>query len=137
MAVFVPSDQKMRELLEESRRIAVVGLSDKPDRDSYRVARYLQENGYEIIPVNPNIDQVLGVKAAASLEEIDGTVDIVDVFRKSEDVLPIAEAAVKIGAACLWLQLGVINDEAAKLAQDAGLEVVMDRCIKVEHARLV
>jgi len=134
--MFVPSDERMRQVLEDAKRIAVVGLSNKPERDSYRVAAYLQAQGYEIIPVNPMIDEVLGQKAVASLKDIEGEVDIVDVFRRSEEVPAIVDEAIAIGAKALWLQLGVIHEEAAQKAEDHGMDVIMDRCIKVEHARL-
>ncbi len=134
--LFVPSDERMRQVLEDAKRIAVVGLSNKPERDSYRVAQYLQEQGYEIIPVNPMVDEVLGQKAVASLKEIEGEVDIVDVFRRSEEIPGVVDDAIAIGAKAIWLQLGVIHEEAAQKAVDQGLDVIMDRCIKVEHARL-
>jgi len=130
------TDSEKSDLLERAQRIAVVGLSDKPDRDSYRVAAYLQRAGYEVIPVNPAVDTVLGVKAYKSLSEIPGQVDIVDVFRRSEAVPPIAHEAIRIGAKALWLQLGVMHEESAAKAKAAGLVVVQDECIKVEHARL-
>ncbi|OUM89331.1 MAG: CoA-binding protein [Bacillus thermozeamaize] len=134
--LFVPSDERMRQVLEDAKRIAVVGLSNKPERDSYQVAKYLQEQGYEIIPVNPTVDEVLGQKAVASLKEIEGEVDIVDVFRRSEEVPAVVDDAIAIGAKAIWLQLGVIHEEAAQKAEAHGLDVIMDRCIKVEHARL-
>jgi len=134
--LFVPSDERMRQVLEDAKRIAVVGLSNKPERDSYQVAKYLQEQGYEIIPVNPMVDEVLGQKAVASLKEIEGEVDIVDVFRRSEEVPAVVDDAIAIGAKAIWLQLGVIHEEAAQKAEAHGLDVIMDRCIKVEHARL-
>jgi len=133
----ITSDQEIKDLIKGSKRIAIVGLSNKPERDSYRVAEYLINNGYEIIPVNPTIDEVLGVKAVASLKEIEGTVDIVDVFRKADQVMPVAEKAVEIGAKAIWFQLGVVNDEAASYASSKGLKVVMDRCIKIEHKKLI
>lgn len=130
------SDNDIKKLIEESKRIAIVGLSDKPDRDSYIVAEYLLRQGKEIIPVNPTIDEVLGLKAVSSLKEIEGPVDLVDVFRRSDQVSPVVEEALSIGTKAVWLQLGVINEEAAKLASEKGLKVVMDRCIKIEHHRL-
>lgn len=133
---FVPSDERMRQVLEDAKRIAVVGLSNKPERASYQVAAYLQSKGYEIIPVNPTIDEVLGQKAVPSLKDIEGEVDIVDVFRRSEEVPAVVDEAIAIGAKALWLQLGVIHEEAAQKAEDHGMDVIMDRCIKVEHARL-
>jgi len=130
------TDQQLKELLEGTKRIAIVGLSNKPDRDSYRVAEYLLNHGYEIVPVNPTIDEVLGQKSVASLEAIEGLVDIVDVFRRADQVLPVAEEAVKIGAKAIWFQLEVVNEEAAQFASEKGLQVVMDKCIKIEHKRL-
>ncbi|MFO7263133.1 MAG: CoA-binding protein [Bacillaceae bacterium G1] len=133
---FVPSDERMRQVLEDAKRIAVVGLSNKPDRPSYQVAAYLQAQGYEIIPVNPMVDEVLGQKAVASLKDVEGEIDIVDVFRRSEEVPAVVDEAIAVGAKALWLQLGVIHEEAAQKAADHGMDVIMDRCIKVEHARL-
>jgi predicted CoA-binding protein len=134
------NDQEIAQLLSTARTIAVVGLSGNPDRPSFGVAQYLQSKGYRIIPVNPTIDSVFGEKSYASLSEIpekvDVKVDIVDVFRRSEFVPALAEEAIAIGARCLWLQLGVIHEEAARRARDAGLLVVMDRCLAVERLRL-
>ncbi len=115
--------------------IAVVGLSPKPDRPSYDVARYLLGQGYKIIPVNPVQEEILGLKCYPNLSAIPEPVDLVDVFRRPEHCPPIAKEAVAIGAKALWLQLGIANDEAARIASDAGLLFVMDRCIKIEHAR--
>jgi uncharacterized protein len=134
------NDQLIAELLSTARTIAVVGLSGNPDRPSFGVAQYLQSKGYRIIPVNPTINSVLGEKCYASVSEIpekaDVKVDIVDVFRRPEFVPALAEEAIAIGARCLWLQLGVIHEEAARRARDAGLLVVMDRCLAVERLRL-
>jgi uncharacterized protein len=132
-----PSDREIRHILETAKTIAIVGVSDKPDRDSYKVANYLQEHGFRIIPVNPTIDSVLDEKSYASVTDIPVQVDIVDVFRKPDAVVPIAQEAIDSGASVLWLQLGVVNQEAADKAEAAGLQVVMDRCIKVEHGRLL
>lgn len=132
-----PSDDKRREILQEAKTIAVVGLSNKPDRTSYMIAEALQRAGYKVIPVNPSIDEVLGEKAVASLTDIKEHVDIVNVFRRSEQVMPVAEEAVQIKAGTFWLQQGIYNEEAAQLAQENGLNVVMDRCIKVDHAILM
>ena len=123
-------------ILRDNRRIAVVGLSGEWHRPSYFAAKYMQEHGYRVFPVNPRYDEILGERCYRSLSEIGEPVDIVDVFRKTEDVLPIAQQAVAIGARCLWQQIGVFNTEAAQLAEAAGLDVVMDRCVKIEHARL-
>ena len=126
----------LRRILRTSRTIAVVGLSAEWHRPSYFAAKYMQEHGYRIVPVNPRYDQVLGERCHATLTTIEIAVDIVDVFRRTEDVLPIAEQAIAIGAKCLWQQIGVKNEAAAALAAAAGLDVVMDRCVKIEHARL-
>ena len=126
----------LRRILRTSRTIAVVGLSADWFRPSYFAAKYMQEHGYRIVPVNPRYETVLGERCHATLETIEVPVDIVDVFRKTEDVLPIAEQAIAIGAKCLWQQIGVKNEQAAALAAKAGLDVVMDRCVKIEHARL-
>ncbi len=133
-----PDAAKIKHLLEESRNVAVVGLSDKPYRTSHAIARALQRVGYKIFPVNPNLTgPVLGEEAYATVEEIPERIDIVDVFRRSEKVPPVARDAVAAGAKVLWLQSGVINEEAASYAEEHGLTVVMDRCIKVDYASLV
>lgn len=132
-----PSDRAIRQILETAKTVAVVGLSDKPDRDSYRVASYLQGHGYRIIPVNPTVDEVLGEKSYASVTDIPEQVDIVDVFRKPDAVLPLVQEAIDAGAGTLWLQLGVVNQEAAAKAEAGGLQVVMDRCMKIEHGKLL
>jgi len=126
----------LRRILKQSRTIAVVGLSANWWRPSFFAAKYMQEHGYRVIPVNPQYQEVLGEKCYASLRDIPEKVDIVDCFRRSQDIGPIAEEAVAIGAKVLWMQLGVINHEAAEKARKAGLDVVMDRCVKIEHARL-
>ena len=126
----------LRRILAENRVIAVVGLSADWFRPSYFAAKYMQEHGYRILPVNPKYDQILGERCYRSLREIPVKVDIVDCFRKTEDILPIARDAIAIGAKVLWQQLGVKNDAAAQLARAAGLDSVMDRCVKIEHARL-
>jgi predicted CoA-binding protein len=123
------------DLLRKSHVIGVVGLSSKKFRPSYGVAEYMQREGYRIIPVNPNETQVLGEKVYARLEDITEHVDIVDIFRRSEFVPPIVEAAIRIGASAVWMQEGVIHEEAAEKARAAGLAVVMDRCILKEHSR--
>jgi uncharacterized protein len=126
----------LRRILRENRVIAVVGLSADWFRPSYFAAKYMLEHGYTIIPVNPKYPEILGQKCYRSLRDIPGKVDIVDVFRKTQDVPPIAEDAIAIGAKVLWQQLGVKNDTAAARARAAGLEAVMDRCVKIEHGRL-
>jgi predicted CoA-binding protein len=133
-----PSVEEIRALLEGSRTVAVVGLSDRPYRTSHSIARALQDFGFKVFPVNPNLGgPVLGEEPYASVEEIGEPVDIVDVFRRSEKVVPTAKDAVAAGAKVLWMQSGVINEEAASYAKRNGLTVVMDRCIMVEYASLV
>ncbi|MBL8517053.1 MAG: CoA-binding protein [Betaproteobacteria bacterium] len=126
----------LRRILKTNRVIAVVGLSANWWRPSYFAAKYMQEHGYRIVPVNPAYQEVLGERCYASLTEIPFQIDMVDCFRKSEDIGPLADEAVAIGAKCLWMQLGVVNAAAAEKARAAGLDVVMDRCVKIEHARL-
>ena len=126
----------LRRILKENHTIAVVGLSANWYRPSYFAAKYLQEHGYRVIPVNPAYEEVLGEKCYPNLESVPDKIDVVDCFRKAEDIPPLAEQAIKIGAKVLWLQLGVIHEEAARQALDAGLDVVMDRCMKIEHGRL-
>ena len=126
----------LRRVLQGNRVIAVVGLSPSWNRPSYFAAKYMLEHGYTVIPVNPSSPEILGQKSYPDLASIPVKVDMVDVFRKAEDAGPIADEAIRIGAGCLWLQLGVINREAAERASAAGLDVVMDRCVKIEYARL-
>ena len=126
----------LRRILAENKVIAVVGLSADWFRPSFFAAKYMQEHGYRIIPVNPKYPEILGAKCYASLKAIPHQVDIVDCFRKSEDILPLAQDAIAIGAKVLWQQLGIENHEADALARAAGLDSVMDCCVKIEHARL-
>ena len=126
----------LRRVLRESRTLAIVGLSADWFRPSYFAAKYMQEHGYRIIPVNPKYDTILGEKCYPSLAAIPEPVDLVDVFRKPADAPAIAAEAVAIGAKTLWLQIGVISDEALEIAENSGLTVVMDRCVKIEYARL-
>ncbi len=132
-----PPDDELRGILERYRHIAVVGLSDKPDRPSHGVASYLQGAGYTIVPVNPTIQQALGIPAVTSLEAVPPPVEIVDVFRRPEDVPPVVEDAIAAGAKVLWLQEGIVNEDAAARARSAGLTVVQDRCMLKEHRRLL
>jgi uncharacterized protein len=133
-----PSTEEIRDLLARSRTVAVVGLSDRPYRTSHSIARALKDFGFRIFPVNPNLrGPVLDEEPYASVEEIPEAVDIVDVFRSSEKVMPTARDAVAAGAKVLWMQSGVINEEAAAYATEHGLTVVMDRCIMVDYASLV
>ncbi len=127
----------MSEILRRSKTIAVVGLSNKRFRPSYGVSEYMQHAGYRIIPVNPAETEVLGEKAYPDLESIPEHIDIVDIFRRSEFVPEVVDAAIRIGANCVWMQEDVVNEEAAAKARNAGLEVVMDRCILKEHRKIV
>ena len=127
---------RLRRLLKDNHTIAVVGLSADWFRPSYFAAKYMQAHGFRVIPVNPKYQEILGEKCYPDLKSIPDKVDIVDVFRKPEDCVPIARDAVAIGAKVLWLQIGVINEEASHIATAGGLEVVMDRCVKIEDARL-
>lgn len=130
-------DVKLRELLKAARTIAIVGLSTDPARPSHRIGKYLQSAGYRVLPVNPQLPEVLGVRAVASLDELEERVDIVDLFRRSEEVGVHVDEAIRIGARTVWMQEGVIDEAAARRAQAAGLNVVMDRCIMAEHRRLL
>lgn len=126
----------IRRILRENKTVAMVGLSANWYRPSYFAAKYLIDHGYRIIPVTPRYEEILGARCYPRLEDIPEPVDIVDCFRRADQILPLAESAVAIKAKVLWLQLGVVNEEAAELATSAGLEVVMDRCMKIEFARL-
>ena len=126
----------LRRILKANKTIAVVGLSANWWRPSFFAAKYLQERGYHVVPVNPQYPEILGEKSYRSLREIPFKVDVVDCFRKSEEIPALADDAIAIGAKVLWMQLGVINQAAAEKAEAAGLEVVMDRCMKIEHGRL-
>jgi predicted CoA-binding protein len=127
---------EIRDILQSARTIAVVGLSDKPFRPSHGVAAYLQAHGYRIIPVNPAVREVLGEKAYARLEDVPEKIDVVDVFRRPENVPEVVDAAIAVGAKVVWMQDGVIHEGAAAKARAAGLRVVMDRCMLREHRRL-
>lgn len=131
----VTTDREFIEILSKCRTVAVVGLSPSPYRASNGVAAYLIRAGYDVIPVNPNYDEVLGRKCYPSLRDIPVPVDMVDVFRNPAHLLPIVEDTIAIGAKVLWLQLGVINDRAIEQARQAGLQIVVDRCLKIEHMR--
>ncbi|CAM3721022.1 CoA-binding protein [Mesobacillus zeae] len=134
MTIINPSREEIGQMLKKAKRIAVIGLSDNPDRTSYMVSEAMQKAGYEIIPVNPKADEILGVKAVASLKDIEGHIDIVNVFRRSEYLPEIAREFAEIDADIFWAQLGVENEEAYKFLKEKGYPVIMDRCIKVEHA---
>jgi uncharacterized protein len=140
------SENQMKDILEKTRTIAVVGLSKDPEKMSYMVSAYMQQQGYRIIPVNPFVDEVLGEKSFKSLQdipiEIQRNLDIVNIFRKADDVPPIVEQAIQLKAdvgrlSVVWMQLGIINEQAAKAAVHAGLIVVMDKCLMLEHQRLI
>ncbi|HXH09816.1 MAG TPA: CoA-binding protein [Alphaproteobacteria bacterium] len=131
-----PADEMIRTILSTPQTIAVVGCSPKPERDSHRIAQLLQRKGHRVIPVNPGQREILGETCYASLKDIRTPVDMVDIFRRSEFVAPIVDDAIAIGAKIVWMQLGVIDEEAAQKAQQAGLTVVMDRCPAIEYRRL-
>jgi predicted CoA-binding protein len=129
--------REIADIVHNYRLVAVVGLSNDPERPSYRVAAYLQQHGYRIIPVNPTCREILGEKCYPSLKDIPFPVDIVDIFRKVDAIPAIVQEAIQIKARAVWMQLGLAEPASAQKARDAGLEVVMDRCLKVEHARLL
>jgi predicted CoA-binding protein len=131
------NDKELKEVLSSARVIAVVGHSDKPHRTSYEIAQYLRRAGYTVYPVNPTLDEIDGQKCYASLSEVPESIDIVDVFRRSEYLPGVVEDAIAAGAKAVWAQLGVHDSQAAERAEQAGLKMVMDRCIKVDHARLM
>jgi hypothetical protein len=126
-------DETIQRILKNTRTIAVVGLSARLERAGYYVPAYLQSQGYRILPVNPNLEQALGEKSYPDLQAVPEPVDLVLLFRRSEEVLPIARQAVQIGAKALWMQTGIVNAEAAQVTRQAGLDVIMDRCMMVEH----
>ena len=129
--------RSIEEILRECTTVAVVGISPNPSRPSHGVAAYLQSQGYRIVPVNPMVGEVLGERSYPDLEAVPFPVELIDVFRRSEEVPPVVEQAIKVGAGALWLQLGVIHEEAAARAAEHGLDVVMDRCTAIEHRALV
>lgn len=134
MGIKNPSHEEIQTILGSKKRIAVVGLSNNPERTSYQVAKYMQDHGYEIIPVNPVIDEALGEKAVKSLQDIEGHVDIVNVFRRSEFLLEVAKDTAEISADVFWAQLGLENEEAYEYLKQKGIITIMNKCIKVEHA---
>lgn len=138
--VFVPIVDDiagLRRILRNSRTLAVVGLSAQWHRPSYFAAKYMRDHGYRIFPVNPRYDEVLGQRCYPDLQSVPEPIDIVDCFRKAEEIPAITDAAIAVGAKVLWMQLGIVNDEAAQRASAAGLDVVMNRCVKIEHARIL
>lgn len=132
-----PDDGVLRQLLTRARRIAVVGLSPKPDRDSHHVASYLQQHGYQIDPVYPREEKILGRTVYRRVQDVPAGVDIVDVFRRGEELPEVVDDVLAAGVRAVWFQLGCVNEAAAERARQAGLTVVMDRCMKIEHSRLV
>ena len=137
MTIDRSEDQRLREILERSRNVAVVGISDRPDRPSNYVARYLASVGYCIFPVNPNLQSWNGLPAYPTVREIDERIDLVDIFRKAPNVPTVVDDAIAAGARTVWMQLGIVNEEAEQQARNAGLDVVMNRCALVEHKRLL
>jgi predicted CoA-binding protein len=131
-----PATEEIRSILENSKVVAIVGMSPNPERDSYRVARYLIEKGYTVVPVNPRESEILGMRSYPDLASIPFPVDIVDIFRKVEFIPPIVDEAIAVKAKVVWMQLGLAHNASAEKARDAGLMVVMSKCIKIEHASL-
>ncbi|MGE5258814.1 MAG: CoA-binding protein [Hyphomicrobiales bacterium] len=132
----ITADDDVRAILKSARTIAIVGVSPKPDRDSYKVAAYLKDHGYRVVPVRPAQAEILGEKAYPGLDDVPGTVDIVNVFRRSDQMLPHAHEALRLKPGTFWMQEGIENREAAAVLTAAGIDVVMGRCIKHEHSRL-
>jgi predicted CoA-binding protein len=130
-------DQMLKDILVSAKTIASVGLSSNPGKESFWIVKYLKDQGYRIIPVNPTADEILGEKAYPDLESVPETIDVVQVFRKPEDVPPVVDSAIKAGAKVVWMQEGIVNEEAAQKAREAGLQVVMDACMRVSHRRLI
>lgn len=130
------TSEEIKEILLNSRTIAVVGISSNPEKASYRVAEYLKNNGYDVIPVNPNYEEVLGLKCYPDLKSIPVHIDIVDIFRQPDAIPPIVDESIEIGAGTVWMQLGLCKNESAEKAKAAGLNVVMNKCIKIEHAAI-
>jgi len=127
--------ERIEKILKNYKVVAIVGLSPKKERPSRQVAQYLQKHGYKIVPVRPGMNEILGEKCYSSLLEIPFPIDVVDIFRKSEAVMPVIDEAIRIGAKSVWLQLGIMNPEAEKKAESAGLLVVSNRCMKIEHSK--
>jgi len=131
------NDKEMKDILQSTKTIASFGLSSNQEKESYWIVKYLQEQGYKIIPVNPTATEILGEKVYPDLESIPDKVDVVQVFRKPEDVPPVVDDAIKIGAKVVWMQEGIVHEGAAQKARDAGLQVVMDACMRATHRRLI
>ena len=132
-----PPSKEIRAILEKYKTVAVVGLSPKPERDSHKVAKYLKESRYRIVPVNPGQKEILGEKCYPNLKAIPFPIDVVDIFRRPEAIPPVVDDAVEIGAKVVWMQLGIAHNQAAEKARNAGLEVVMSKCIKIEHMNML
>ena len=130
-------DQMMKDILVSAKTIASVGLSSNQEKESYWIVSYLKDQGYRIIPVNPTADEIMGEKAYPDLESVPEKIDVVQVFRKPEDVPPVVDSAIKVGAKAVWMQEGIVHEEAAQKARAAGLQVVMDACMRVTHRRLI
>ena len=131
------NDQMMKDILLSAKSIASVGLSSNPEKESYWIVKYLKDQGYRIIPVNPTADEILDEKAYPDLESVPKKIDVVQVFRKPEDVPPVVDSAIKVGAKAVWMQEGIVHKEAAQKAREAGLQVVMDACMRATHRRLI
>jgi predicted CoA-binding protein len=131
------NDQMMKDILLSAKTIASVGLSSNPEKESYWIVKYLKDQGYRIIPVNPTADEILDEKAYPNLESVPEKIDVVQVFRKPEDVPPVVDSAIKVGAKAVWMQEGIVHEAAAQKAREAGLQVVMDACMRATHRRLI
>ena len=131
------SDKELKDILLSAKTIASVGVSGNQEKESYWIVSYLKEQGYHIIPVNPTATEILGEKSYPDLESVPDKIDVVQVFRKPEDVPPVVDGAIKAGAKVVWMQEGIVNEEAAQKARDAGLQVVMDTCMRATHRRLI
>jgi len=132
-----PPSEQIKAILEKHKTVAIVGLSPKPERDSYKVAKYLKENHYRIVPVNPGQKEILGDTCYPNLKAIPFPVDVVDIFRRPEAIPPVVDDAIEIGAKVVWMQVGLAHNQAANKAQNAGLEVVMNKCMKIEHMNML
>lgn len=134
---FITPDEEVVEILKSAKTVAVVGISHKEDRDSHKVAKYLKEHGYKIIPVNPKYSEVLGEPCYPDLKSVPEKIDVVDIFRKVEEIPGVVDEAIQVGAGAVWMQLGLVHNESAEKAKQAGLKVVMNKCMKIEHQRLI
>lgn len=134
---FITPDEEVVEILKSAKTVAVVGISHKEDRDSHKVAKYLKEHGYKIIPVNPKYKEVLGEPCYPDLKSVPDKIDVVDIFRRVEEIPGVVDEAIQVGAGTVWMQLGLVHNESAEKAKQAGLKVVMNKCMKIEHQRLI